>query len=75
MWGALSDERTGMPFTIAAGPRQRSHSWVRVPRLLAQILAIRADSRLLQPAEADTGRTGRLYCHTLKREGVYQAFA
>jgi hypothetical protein len=30
MWGALSDERTGL-FTIAAGPRQRSHSRVRVP--------------------------------------------
>jgi hypothetical protein len=26
MWGALSDERTGMSFTIAAGSRQRSHS-------------------------------------------------
>jgi hypothetical protein len=25
MWGALSDERTGLPFTIASGPRQRSH--------------------------------------------------
>jgi hypothetical protein len=22
MWGALSDERTGLPFTIAAGPHQ-----------------------------------------------------
>jgi hypothetical protein len=32
MWGALSDQRTGLPFTIAAGPRQRSHSWIRVPR-------------------------------------------
>jgi hypothetical protein len=32
MWGALSDERTGLLFTIAAGPRQRSHSRVRVPR-------------------------------------------
>jgi hypothetical protein len=32
MRGALSDERTGLPFTIAAGPRQRSHSWVQVPR-------------------------------------------
>jgi hypothetical protein len=31
MWGALSDEMTGMSFTIAAGPRQRSHSQVRVP--------------------------------------------
>jgi hypothetical protein len=31
-WGALSNERAGLPFTIAAGPRQLSHSWVRVPR-------------------------------------------
>jgi hypothetical protein len=31
MWGALSDERTCLSFTIAAGPRQRSHSRVRVP--------------------------------------------
>jgi hypothetical protein len=30
MWGALSDERTGLSFTIAAGPHQRSHSRVRV---------------------------------------------
>jgi hypothetical protein len=39
MWGALSDERMGLPFTIAAGPRQRSHS-SRVTRdhiLLSQI--------------------------------------
>jgi hypothetical protein len=31
MWGALSDERTGLPFTIAVGPRQGSHFRVRVP--------------------------------------------
>jgi hypothetical protein len=31
MWGALSDERTGLSFTIAAGPHQRSHSRVRIP--------------------------------------------
>jgi hypothetical protein len=31
MWGALSDERTSLSFTISAGPRQRSHSRVRVP--------------------------------------------
>jgi hypothetical protein len=31
LWGALSDERTGLSFTIAADPRQRSHSRVRVP--------------------------------------------
>jgi hypothetical protein len=32
MWSALSDERTGLLFTIAARPRQCSHSLVRVPR-------------------------------------------
>jgi hypothetical protein len=41
MWHVLSDERTGLPFTITAGPRQRSHSWVRVETrdhiLLSQI--------------------------------------
>jgi hypothetical protein len=31
MWGALSDERMGLSFTIAAGARQRSHSRVRLP--------------------------------------------
>jgi hypothetical protein len=31
MWGALSDERTGLLFTVAASPRQRSHSRVQVP--------------------------------------------
>jgi hypothetical protein len=32
MWGALSDERMDLLFKIATGPRQRSHSRVRVPR-------------------------------------------
>jgi hypothetical protein len=40
MWGALSDERTGLSFTIAAGPRQSSHFRVRVPFAIS-------DSRLL----------------------------
>jgi hypothetical protein len=31
MWGDLSDERAGLSFTIAADPRQRNHSRVRVP--------------------------------------------
>jgi hypothetical protein len=31
LWGALSDERTGLSFAYAGGPRQRSHSWVRAP--------------------------------------------
>jgi hypothetical protein len=32
MWAPLSNERTGLSFTIAAGPRQRSHSRARIPR-------------------------------------------
>jgi hypothetical protein len=28
MWGAVADERTGMSFTIATGPRQRSAKWL-----------------------------------------------
>jgi hypothetical protein len=30
--GTLSDERTSLPFTIAASSRQHSHSRVRIPR-------------------------------------------
>jgi hypothetical protein len=32
MWSALSDERTGLSFTISPGPRHHSHFRVRVPR-------------------------------------------
>jgi hypothetical protein len=33
MWGAFSDDRMGMSFTTATGPRQRGNSRVRVPRI------------------------------------------
>jgi hypothetical protein len=48
-WGALSDERTGLSFTIAAGPRQCSHFWIRVQMNSWPYLAV-SDSRLPQPA-------------------------
>jgi hypothetical protein len=48
MWSALSDERTGLPVTIAAGPRQCSHSWVRVPRDSWPYITV-SDSRFPQP--------------------------
>jgi hypothetical protein len=48
MWGALSDDRTVLPFTIAAGPRQRRHFWVLVPRDSWPYFTV-SDSRLLQP--------------------------
>jgi hypothetical protein len=31
MWGIVSDERTDLSYRIAADPRQRSHSRIRVP--------------------------------------------
>jgi hypothetical protein len=45
MWGALSDEKTGLSFTIAAGPSQRSHTKVRVPWNSWPYFAV-SDSRL-----------------------------
>jgi hypothetical protein len=48
MWGAFSDERMGLPFTIAAGPREWSHSWVRVPRNSWPYFTV-SDSRRPQP--------------------------
>jgi hypothetical protein len=32
VWGVLFDERTGLSFTYAASPRQRSNSRIHVPR-------------------------------------------
>jgi hypothetical protein len=48
MWYAFSDERKGLSFTTAAGPRQRSHSRVEVPRDSRPYSAV-SDSRLLPP--------------------------
>jgi hypothetical protein len=45
MWSVLSDEGTGLSFTIAAGPRQGSHSRVQVPWDLRLYLTV-SDSRL-----------------------------
>jgi hypothetical protein len=42
----------GLPLTIARGPRQRSHSRVRVPRDTCLYFSI-SDSRLPQPGGPD----------------------
>jgi hypothetical protein len=56
MWGALSDERTGLSFTTTAGPRQCSHSRVLVPWDSRPYFTV-SNSRLSQP-----GRPGpRIY--------------
>jgi hypothetical protein len=44
-WGSLSDERTGLSFTIAADIRRRSHSRVRVQWDLQSYFTV-SDSRL-----------------------------
>jgi hypothetical protein len=44
-WGKISDERTGLSFTVAAGPRQRSNSRIRVS-LDSWPYSIVSDSRL-----------------------------
>jgi hypothetical protein len=48
MWGTVCDERTSLSFTIAAGPRQHSHSRVRVPRNSWPYFAV-SDSRIPHP--------------------------
>jgi hypothetical protein len=58
MWGALSDERAGLSFTAAAGPRQRSYSGVRDPRGSWPYFTV-PNSRLPQPG----GPGLRLYIH------------
>jgi hypothetical protein len=45
LWGALSDERSGLSFVCAAGPCQRSLSRVRVPWELRPYFAV-SDLRL-----------------------------
>jgi hypothetical protein len=45
MRGAISDERTGLLFTISAGPRQCSYSWLQVPRDSRPYFTV-SDSRL-----------------------------
>jgi hypothetical protein len=46
--GTLSDESTSLSFTIAAGPRQHSHSRVRVPRDSLTYFTL-SEPRLPQP--------------------------
>jgi hypothetical protein len=55
MWGALSDERTGLSFTIATDPDQRSHSRVRVPWISRQYFTA-LDLRLLFLSPSTTSR-------------------
>jgi hypothetical protein len=55
MWGALSHEMTGLPYTVAPGRLQRSHSRGRSPVGLVTYVTL-LDSRLPQP-----GRPGPVF--------------
>jgi hypothetical protein len=51
IWGALSDERTGLSFTVVAGPCQRCHTRIRVPRDPWPYFTV-SDSRFPHPGGA-----------------------
>jgi hypothetical protein len=57
MLGVLSDERTVLSFAIATGPRQRSHSRVRVPWDSRPYFTV-SDSRLPFSSPPMTRRAG-----------------
>jgi hypothetical protein len=74
MWDALSDETTGLSFTIAPGPRQRSHSRVRVPWDSRPYFTV-SDSKLpfLSPPTARRA-TVEVFDPTSTRDAVIQSF-
>jgi hypothetical protein len=61
MWSALSDDRTGLSFTIAAGPRQRSHSRDRVRGTRDHILCLRFETYSYDSQGYGGGIRPRLY--------------
>jgi hypothetical protein len=65
VWGALSDERTGLPFTIAVDPRQCSHSRIWVPWYSRSYFTV-SDSRLPFSSPPTTRRaTVEVFDHRL----------
>jgi hypothetical protein len=72
MWGALSDERTGLSFTIAAGPRQRCHSRVRVPCDSWPYFTV-SDSRLpFSPSPTTRRATVKVFDPASTRDGRWR---
>jgi hypothetical protein len=67
-WGAPSYERTGLSFTIAAGPRQRSHSRARVPWDSRPFYCLRFETSLFVTSYDSQGYGGaiRPRLHTLE---------
>jgi hypothetical protein len=76
MWGALSDERTGLSFTITAGPRQRSHFrvwdsrpyftvWNSTLRFSSPPTTRRATVEVFVPASTRDSLSAVIYCWLL----------
>jgi hypothetical protein len=63
MWGALSDEGTGLSFTIATGSRQRCHSRARVSWYSRTYFTL-SDSRLLFMSSPTTRRPTVEHAHS-----------
>jgi hypothetical protein len=85
LWGALSDERTGLSFVYAADPCQRSLSLLRVPRDSRPCFAV-SDFRLslssspttrsvtvkvFDPASTPAAFTSKLNCSEQSRALAY----
>jgi hypothetical protein len=68
LWGALSDERTGLSFVIDTDPRQRSLSWVWVPLWLATIFYCLRFETSLFVASYDS--QGKLSCYNVSANRV-----
>jgi hypothetical protein len=73
MWDVLSDERTGLSFTFAAGPRQRSHSRVQVPCDSLSYITV-SDSRLLFSSPPTTRRV-TVHLHLNSSKTSLQSYA
>jgi hypothetical protein len=64
LWGALSDERTGLSFVYVAGPCQRSLSRVRVPLGLTTIFyCLRFETFLFVASYVSQGHGGGIRPH------------
>jgi hypothetical protein len=75
MWGALSDERMDLSFTIPPGPRQRSYFRVRVPRDSWPYFTV-SDSRLPFSSPPTTRRvTVEVFNLASTRESIFECLS
>jgi hypothetical protein len=68
MWGALSDERMGLPLTIAAGPRQQSFLGLSPARLMTIFYSLRFETPTWRQAPvfiSSRNRVAQLYPQVL----------